>query len=286
MMQGAKLTKSLSPSSDRALLIPPGAHTAPLRRVPFQSTRPEESSTPDGVDSVAGDARIGVIMFKVADLFDLGQTEHAKLFEGCEFAWDALKRISEYLRSNVRPGLQNRCEGVAFIGKEVCIGPGTVVEDGVMIKGPAIIGRNCEIRHNAYLRENVIIGDGCVVGNACELKNSILFNEAEAPHFNYIGDSILGWKAHLGAGVKISNVKLTAGHVVVEVDGKPVDTGLRKFGALIGDQAEIGCNAVLNPGSIVGKRSVVYPNTNWRGVLAENSIAKNRAEVEIVLKKS
>lgn len=221
-------------------------------------------------------------MFKPADLFDLGQTEHAALFEGCEYAWDALKRIEAYLQTHLRPALHNRCDGVAYIGERVFIGEGTVVEDGVMIKGPAIIGRNCHLRHNAYLRENVILGDKCVIGNSCEVKNSLLFNDAGAPHFNYIGDSILGYHAHLGAGVKISNVKLVPGNIVVEVEGKRFDTGLRKFGALLGDNADVGCNAVLNPGTIIGRGSVVYPNTNWRGVLPPNRIVKNRAEQEII----
>ena len=174
-------------------------------------------------------------MFKPADLFDLSQSAHAAIFEGCEYAWDALKRIASYLEANLRPALHNRCKGVAFIGERVFIGEGTVVEDGVMIKGPAIIGSNCEIRHNAYLRECVIIGDNCVVGNACEVKNSLLFNNAVAPHFNYIGDSILGHRSHLGAGVKVSNVKLVPGNITVEVNGQPLDTGLHKFGVLLGD---------------------------------------------------
>jgi len=224
-------------------------------------------------------------MFKPEELFELNQTQHATLFDGCEYAWDALKKIQAYLAANLRPSLRNRCEGVAFIGKQVFIGEGTVVEDGVMIKGPAIIGRNCQIRHNAYIREQVIIGDNCVVGNSCEVKNSILFNHAGTPHFNYVGDSILGFKAHLGAGVKISNVKLVPGNVIVEMNGKAFDTGLRKFGALLGDHADIGCNAVLNPGSIIGRNSVVYPNTNWRGILAENMIVKNKAEMEVVERK-
>ncbi len=221
-------------------------------------------------------------MFRPADLFDLSQTEHASLFEGCQFAWEALRKIEEYLKAHLRPELRNRCEGEAFIGERVFIGAGTVVEDGVMIKGPAIIGRNCQIRHNAYLREAVIVGDDCVVGNACELKNTVLFNHATVPHFNYVGDSILGYKAHLGAGVKVSNVKLTEGNIRVEVEGKPFDTGLRKFGALLGDHCEIGCNAVLNPGSIIGRGSVVYPNTNWRGILPPDSIVKNKAEQQVV----
>src|SRR5262244_1663594 len=173
-------------------------------------------------------------MFKPAELFDLSQTEHASIFEGCEYAWDVLKKIAAYLSANLRPGLKNRCEGVAFIGERVFIGEGTVVEDGAMIKGPAIIGRNCQIRHNAYVRDQVIIGDHCVIGNACEIKNSLLLNHATVPHFNYVGDSILGFKAHLGAGVKISNVKLVEGNIQIEVDGKACDTGLRKFGAMVG----------------------------------------------------
>jgi NDP-sugar pyrophosphorylase family protein len=219
-------------------------------------------------------------MLKPSDLFDLSQTDHAALFEG-EQAWDALKRIADYLKANVKPDLRNQCEGVAFIGDQVSIGEGTIVEDGVMIKGPAIIGRNCQIRHNAYIRENVIVGDSCVVGNACELKNAVLFDNAMAPHFNYIGDSILGYKAHLGAGVKISNVKLTAGNIHVEVEGQVFDTGLRKFGALIGDESEVGCNAVLNPGSVIGRHCVIYGNVNWRGFLPSHSIAKNKAPVEV-----
>jgi NDP-sugar pyrophosphorylase family protein len=224
-------------------------------------------------------------MFKPADLFDLRQTGHAAIFEDCEFAWDALKRIAAYIAANLRPSLHNRCDGVAYVGQNVFIGEGTVLEDGVMITGPAIIGRNCQLRHNAYVRENVIIGDGCVVGNSTEIKNSLFFNQAVAPHFNYIGDSILGHKAHLGAGVVLSNVKSLAGNVTVEVEGKPLDTGLRKFGALLGDGAEIGCNAVLNPGSIIGRGAVVYPCTNWRGILPANMIVKNQAQQQVVVRR-
>jgi NDP-sugar pyrophosphorylase family protein len=224
-------------------------------------------------------------MLSPADLFDLTQTEHAALFDGCRYAWEALGRLETYLKTTLRPELRNHCHGVAFIGDQVFIGEGTLVEDGAMIKGPAIIGRNCQIRHNAYIRERVIIGDDCVVGNSCEIKNALLFNHAAVPHFNYVGDSILGFKAHLGAGVKISNVKLIEGNIQVELEGKMHDTGLRKFGALIGDRAEIGCNAVLNPGSIVGRGSMIYPNTNWRGVLAANSIVKNRTAQQVVSRK-
>jgi NDP-sugar pyrophosphorylase family protein len=220
-------------------------------------------------------------MFRPTDLFDLSQTDHAAIFDGCENAWEALRKIKDYLRVQVRPELRNRCEGRAFIGKDVFIGEGTVVEDGALIKGPAIIGRNCQIRHNAYLREDVIVGNECVVGNSCELKNALLFNNCQVPHFNYVGDSILGYRAHLGAGVVLSNVKVIKGNVAVELEGKRIDTGLRKFGALIGDHGQIGCNAVLNPGSIVGRSAVIYPCVNWRGVLPANSVAKNKAAVDI-----
>ena len=225
-------------------------------------------------------------MFKPADLFDLSQTAHAALFDGCDYAWEALKKLKAYLEANCHPGLQNRCEGVAFIGERVFIGEGTVVEDGAMIKGPAIIGGNCEIRHNAYIRENVIVGDDCVVGNSCELKNSLLFNRVTVPHFNYVGDSILGYKAHTGAGVILSNVKSLPGNVTVEANGQRIDTGLRKFGALLGDGVEVGCNSVLNPGSVIGRGSVIYPATNWRGVLPPNQIAKNKGVIVAVERRS
>ena len=159
-------------------------------------------------------------MFKPADLFDLTQTEHAAIFADCKFAWDALKKIESYLAQVPKQNPPKRFPG-ASIGEKVFIGEGTMVEPGALIKGPAIIGKNCQIRHNAYIREHVIVGDGCVVGNSSELKNSVLFNGAQAPHFNYIGDSILGHKAHLGAGVKISNFKLFPGNILVEMTARP-----------------------------------------------------------------
>src|SRR6202012_101447 len=206
-------------------------------------------------------------MFKAADLFDLAQTEHAAIFDGCNHAWEVLAKIQDYLSHVPKQSPPKRFPG-ASIGDRVMIGEGTVIEDGVMIKGPAIIGKNCQIRHNAYIRENVIIGDNCVVGNSTEIKNALLFNNAAAPHFNYVGDSILGHKAHIGAGVVLSNFKSLPGNIKIEIDGKPFDTGLRKFGALLGDLSEVGCNSVLNPGSIVGRNSLIYPGSNWRGILA------------------
>ncbi|MBG86956.1 MAG: UDP-N-acetylglucosamine diphosphorylase [Verrucomicrobiales bacterium] len=221
-------------------------------------------------------------MIKPEDLFDISQTEHSVVFEECERAWDVLPRIKEYLEDNLKPELKNSCTGGAWIGEEVYIGEGTVVEDGVMIKGPAWIGKNCELRHGAYIRENVIIGDGCVIGNSCEFKNSLLFNDCQVPHFNYVGDAVLGHKAHLGAGVIISNLKVVPGNVVLNINGEKVDSGLRKFGALLGDHTDIGCNSVLNPGSIIGRNTMMYPTTNWRGVVDADRIVKNKAAIEIV----
>lgn len=224
-------------------------------------------------------------MFKPTDLFDLSQTEHAALFDGCEHAWEALTKIADYVAQRPRQIPGKRFPG-ASIGEKVFIGEGTTVEPGAMIKGPAIIGRNCQIRHNAYFREHVIVGDNCVVGNSCELKGALLFNHSQVPHFNYVGDSIIGHKAHLGAGAILSNVKSLKGNVTIQHDGKSFDTGLRKFGALVGDGVEIGCNTVLNPGSIIGRKSVIYPGVNWRGVLAADSIAKNKATIEVVARRS
>jgi UDP-N-acetylglucosamine diphosphorylase / glucose-1-phosphate thymidylyltransferase / UDP-N-acetylgalactosamine diphosphorylase / glucosamine-1-phosphate N-acetyltransferase / galactosamine-1-phosphate N-acetyltransferase len=222
--------------------------------------------------------------FAVAELLDLAQTEHAVLFDGCNYAWEALKKIEPYLARVTRQNPPVRFPG-ATIGERVIIGAGTVVEPGALIKGPAIIGKNCQIRHNAYLRENVIIGDDCVIGNATELKNALLFNGAQAPHYNYLGDSILGHKAHTGAGVICSNLKALPGNVTIMVNGVPLDTGLRKFGALIGDGAEVGCNSVLNPGSIVGRNAIIYPNVNWRGFLPAGHLAKNKAGIEVVVRR-
>ena len=225
------------------------------------------------------------MFYTPADLFDLSQTEHGVLFEGIEFPWDALRRIPEYVKTHLRHSQHHRSIGQVYIGNDVSLGEGTVVEHGAMIVGPAIIGRNCQIRHNAYIRDNVVIGDNCVVGNACEVKHTLLFNGAQVPHFNYVGDSILGHKAHLGAGAILSNLKLNGETIWLEMDGRCIDTELRKFGALIGDFADVGCNAVLNPGSIIGRRALVYPNSSWRGILPDNMIAKNRAPQDVTIRR-
>jgi len=221
-------------------------------------------------------------MFHPHDLFDLDYSEHRVIFENVDFAWQALPKIANYLQFRLKPGIFGKTIGKPFISNAVFVGKGTVIEHGAMIKGPAWIGENCEIRNGCYIRENVIIGNGVIAGNSCEFKNCLVFDGAQIPHYNYVGDSILGAKSHLGAGVILSNVKLDKTPVEVVCDGKRTSTGLKKFGAIVGDGAEVGCNSVLSPGSVIGKHSIVYPGSQWRGSLPAWSIAKFRQEFSIM----
>jgi NDP-sugar pyrophosphorylase family protein len=221
-------------------------------------------------------------MFLAADYLDLNQTEHRTLFDNSVQIWDALKQIGSYLQFRLKPAIYGRVLGRAYVGPAVYVGNDTVIENGATIKGPAWIGNNCQLRSGCYVRENVIVGDNVVLGNSCEFKNCIVFNDAAIPHFNYVGDSILGHQAHLGAGVILSNVKLDRSEISVRFGSQLIPTGLRKFGAVIGDRTEIGCNAVLNPGSILGRDSLVYPLTHFSGVLPSNTILKHRQEVQQV----
>ena len=224
-------------------------------------------------------------MFAPQDYLDLQHTEHRMLFENAVNAWDALKQIPSYLQFRLKPAIHGRMVGKPFISGAVFIGRGTVIEQGAMIKGPAWIGEGCQIRSGCYIRENVIVGSGCVLGNSCEFKNSIIFDEAQIPHFNYVGDSIIGHRSHLGAGVILSNVRLDRGEISVTTAEGATRTGLKKFGAIIGDHAEIGCNSVLNPGSLIGRRSIVYPGTQWQGVAPENSIIKTSQSHQILARR-
>lgn len=219
--------------------------------------------------------------FPPSDFLDLQRTDHRSLFDKVSNAWEALALIGSYLQFRLQPAIHGKQIGRPFISNAVYIGHGTVIEQGAMIKGPAWIGEHCEIRAGCYIRQNVIVGNGAVLGNSCEFKNCIVFDEAQIPHFNYVGDSILGHKAHLGAGVILSNVRLDRGEVIVRGADGATSTGLSKFGAIIGDRAEIGCNTVVNPGSIIGRDSVVYPGMRWSGVLPPQSVASLRQELEI-----
>jgi NDP-sugar pyrophosphorylase family protein len=224
--------------------------------------------------------------FSPACFLDLEHTDHRALFENVPNAWDALKQISSYLQFRLKPAVHARLIGKPFVSGAVFVGAGTVIEHGAMIKGPAWIGENCEIRNGCYIRENVIVGNGAVLGNSCEFKNCVIFDEAQIPHFNYVGDSILGYKAHLGAGVILSNVKLDHSEITVAAaGGRIIPTGLKKFGAIIGDRAEVGCNSVLSPGSVIGRNTIIYPGSQWRGVAPENSIAKFRQSFDIIARR-
>ncbi|MBV8378512.1 MAG: UDP-N-acetylglucosamine diphosphorylase [Verrucomicrobia bacterium] len=219
-------------------------------------------------------------MFAPSNYLNLDQTEHRTIFDNSAQVWDVLRQIGSYLQFRLKPAVYGRVVGRPFISENVYIGSGTVIENGATIKGPAWIGNNCEIRSGCYIRENVIIGDSVVLGNSCEFKNCILFNDAEVPHFNYVGDSVLGYRVHLGAGVILSNVRLDRKEIGVKADSNFIPTGLRKFGAIVGDGAEIGCHTVINPGSIIGRNSLIYPLTSFGGVLPENTVLKMRQDLQ------
>ena len=221
-------------------------------------------------------------MFSPAEYLDLDRTDHRALFENVTNVWDALKQIGSYLQFRLQPAIHARLIGKPFVSNAVFVGRGTTIEQGAMIKGPAWIGEGCEIRNGCYIRENVIVGNGVVLGNSCEFKNSIIFDEAQVPHFNYVGDSIIGYKGHLGAGVILSNVKLDHGEITVAIPGGLLPTGLKKFGAIIGDRAEVGCNSVLSPGSVIGRDTIIYPGSQWRGVAPQGSIVKYKQRFEVV----
>jgi UDP-N-acetylglucosamine diphosphorylase / glucose-1-phosphate thymidylyltransferase / UDP-N-acetylgalactosamine diphosphorylase / glucosamine-1-phosphate N-acetyltransferase / galactosamine-1-phosphate N-acetyltransferase len=220
--------------------------------------------------------------FSAADFLDLSKTEHTSLFQDSVPVWEALKQIGNYLERSLQPAMKGATTGAPFISNRVAIGPGSVIQNGATIIGPAWIGSNCEIRSGCYIRENVIIGNGVVLGNSCEFKNCIVFDDAQIPHFSYVGDSILGYKAHLAAGVILSNVRLDRQEISVKDQGTKIPTGLRKFGAIVGDRAEIGCNSVISPGSIIGRGSLIYPLTHFSGVLAENTILQNHQNLRTI----
>ncbi|MGK0184382.1 MAG: NDP-sugar pyrophosphorylase family protein [Verrucomicrobiales bacterium] len=223
-----------------------------------------------------------------ADYLDLSHTAHASLFDGIDAVWKPVATIADYLRDQLHPANHGNVVSNAYIGDRVFIGKGTIIQPGATILGPAWIGENVIIGAGCFIRENVIIDDGAIVGNSSECKNCLIFEKAEAPHFNYVGDSILGYKAHLAAGVVLSNYRLDHGPIDIPdptVPGAKVKTGLEKFGAVVGDCVDIGCNAVLSPGSLIGPRSVLYPGVHWRGVLEPDKIVKVRQELQIVARR-
>ena len=213
---------------------------------------------------------------KIENLYNLKETIAKKIFDGVTYPWEVLPKINDFiieLGNTLNEEEYNKIEEDIWIAKTATIAP------TAYIKGPAIIAKNAEIRHCAFIRGNAIVGNNAVVGNSTELKNVILFNKVQVPHYNYVGDSILGYKAHMGAGSITSNVKSDKKLVVIKNDIEKIETGLKKFGAMIGDEVEVGCGSVLNPGTIIGKKSNIYPLSSVRKIIPANSIYKNQNEI-------
>lgn len=221
--------------------------------------------------------------FHPSVFFDLDRFEHAALFDGLDYVWEALgERLKAYVAEHVRAEIRGTVMEGAWIDPDnaVFIGEGTVVEPGAMIKGPTIIGRNCEVRQGAYVRGNVLVGDDCVVGHTTEMKGAVMLDGAQAGHFAYVGDTLVGNRVNFGAGTKCANLKMLPGNVAVKTADGKIDTGLRKFGAVLGDDVQLGCNSVTSPGTILGKRCVVYACTVVGGVIAADTIVKHRQPLE------
>ncbi len=213
---------------------------------------------------------------EIKDLFNLDETIARDLFDGVTYPWEVLPKIGEFI---VKLGETLSLDEYDKRGDNVWIAKDAKVFESAYINGPCIIGKGAEVRHCAFIRGNAIVGEGAVVGNSTELKNVVLFNKVQVPHYNYVGDSILGFKAHMGAGSITSNVKSDKKLVVIK-DGKDtIETGLKKVGAFLGDNVEVGCGSVLNPGTVIGRESNIYPLSSVRGVVAGGSIYKNKGEV-------
>ncbi len=219
---------------------------------------------------------IGLQDAAIAALYTLEETIAGELFEGLTYPWEALPKIKDFiiaLGEKLPEDKYERKEGNIWIARSAKVFP------SAYIGGPAIIDKEAEIRHCAFIRGSAIVGKGAVVGNSTELKNVVLFNKVQVPHYNYVGDSILGYKAHMGAGSITSNVKSDKTLVVVKAGGESCETGLKKFGAMLGDHVEVGCNSVLNPGTVIGKNTNIYPTSMVRGVIPADSIYKRQGEI-------
>lgn len=212
----------------------------------------------------------------IKQLYTLEETIARDLFEGAEYPWEVLPKIGSFI---LELGASLSEEEYEKRGENVWIAKTASVAPTAYINGPAIIGKNAEVRHCAFIRGNAIVGEGAVVGNSTELKNVVLFNKVQVPHYNYVGDSILGYKSHMGAGSITSNVKSDKKLVVVKTPEGEIETGMKKFGAMIGDEVEVGCGSVLNPGTVVGSHSNIYPLSSVRGYVPGNSIYKKQGEV-------
>ena len=212
----------------------------------------------------------------IKQLYSLEQTIAKELLEKFTYPWEVLPHIGEYI---LELGQKLPQEEYEKVGEDVWIAKTAKVAPTAYIHGPAIIGKEADVRHCAFIRGKAIVGEGTVVGNSTELKNVILFNKVQVPHYNYVGDSILGYRSHMGAGSITSNVKSDKTLVTIKIEGKKIETGLKKMGAMLGDEVEVGCNTVMNPGTIIGKHSNIYPLSMVRGYVPENSIYKKQGEV-------
>jgi len=213
---------------------------------------------------------------KAFGLFDLRETIAAQLFEGLTNPWEVLPKIHDFI---LQMGETLSADLYEKRGDDIWIARNAVVAPSASLNGPLIIDQEAEVRHCAYIRGNAIVGKGAVVGNSTELKNVILFNKVQVPHYNYVGDSILGYRAHLGAGSITSNVKSDKTLVAVKRGEISIDTGLKKMGAIIGDGVEVGCNSVLNPGTVIGRNSNIYPISRVRGIVPENCVYKDAEHI-------
>lgn len=214
---------------------------------------------------------------KISELYDLSHTLAADYLRGFQYPWEALAGIKEMIRQigeRLDPNLYQR------IGEDIWISKTATVAPTAYIGAPCIIGHNTEVRHCAYIRGSVLAGENCVIGNSTELKNCILFDNVQVPHYNYVGDSILGYRSHMGAGAVTSNVKSDKTPVVIKgPDGKSIETDRKKVGAMLGDCVEVGCGSVLNPGTVIGRETSVYPLSSVRGVIPAGSIYKAAGNV-------
>ncbi len=213
---------------------------------------------------------------KICDLFNTEETLATELFNGVTYPWEVLPKIKDFI---VKLGETLDAEKFDKIGDDIWVAKSAKVAPTACLNGPLIIDEDAEIRHCAFVRGSAIVGKGAVVGNSTELKNVVLFNKVQVPHYNYVGDSVLGFKAHMGAGSITSNVKSDKTLVVIKDVEERIETGLKKVGAMLGDNVEVGCNSVLNPGTVIGRDSNVYPTSCVRGVIPGNSIFKNNGEI-------
>ena len=213
---------------------------------------------------------------KISNMYTLSETIAAGLFEGAEYPWEVLPKIHDFI---LELGKTLPADKFEKRGEDIWIAKSATVAPTACLNGPLIVDEEAEIRHCAFVRGNAVVGKGAVVGNSTELKNVVLFNKVQVPHYNYVGDSVLGFKSHMGAGSITSNVKSDKTLVVVKSAGEKIETGLKKMGAMLADHVEVGCNSVLNPGTVIGRNSNIYPTSCVRGCIPANSIYKNEKEI-------